>query len=77
MQSTRHGYRTLGHVTGAILVRGADRADRVADAMRCRGFDGRFHTTTAFRTNPADCFAFVALVAATIALVLWDRAGLS
>lgn len=77
MTATRHGYRTLGHVTGAVLVRGADRAERVADAMRCRGFDGTFHSTAAFRTTAADIIAFVALVAVTIALILWDRLGLS
>src|SRR5205085_4143301 len=53
MRVNRHGYRTLGYVTGAVLVRGADRAGHVAEAMRCRGFDGRFHTTTAFRTTAA------------------------
>ncbi|MDB5306777.1 MAG: cbiQ [Gemmataceae bacterium] len=71
-RADRHGYRTLGHVTGAVLVRGADRADRVADAMRCRGFDGRFHTLTAFRTTTADVLGFLALVTATIALLVWD-----
>jgi cobalt/nickel transport system permease protein len=69
----RHGYRTLGHVTGAILVRGADRAERVADAMRCRGFDGRFHTLTAFRTTPADVGAFLVAVVGTTGLVVWDQ----
>jgi cobalt/nickel transport system permease protein len=73
----RHGYRTLGHVVGATLVRGADRAERVADAMRCRGFDGRFHTLAEFRTTAADVCGFLSLVAATIALVIWDRLGLS
>jgi cobalt/nickel transport system permease protein len=76
-RADRHGYRTLGHVTGAVLVRGADRAERVADAMRCRGFDGRFHTLTAFRTTAADVLGFVLLVAGTITLILWDRLGLS
>jgi cobalt/nickel transport system permease protein len=72
-RANRHGYRTLGHVTGAVLVRGADRAEHVADAMRCRGFDGRFHTLTAFRTTVADVISFILVAAATIALVLWDR----
>jgi cobalt/nickel transport system permease protein len=73
VRSTRHGYRALGHATGAVLVRGADRADNVAHAMRCRGFDGTFHTLAAFRTTLADVLAFLALLAATIALVAWDR----
>ena len=68
-----HGYRTLGHVTGALLVRGADRAEHVAEAMRCRGFDGAFHTLTAFRTTPWDVASFAALVAGTIAVLWWDK----
>jgi cobalt/nickel transport system permease protein len=75
--ATRHGYRTIGHVTGAMLVRGADRAERVADAMRCRGFDGTFRTTMAFRSGSGDVAAFAVLVGAAIALCLWDRVGLS
>jgi cobalt/nickel transport system permease protein len=72
-RASRHGYRTLGHVTGAVLVRGADRAERVADAMRCRGFDGRFHTLTAFRTRPADVVSCLLMVATTAGLIVWDR----
>lgn len=70
---SRHGYRTLGHVAGAVLVRGADRAERVAEAMRCRGFDGRFHTLTTFRTTLADVVFCLLVIAGIAALVLWDR----
>jgi cobalt/nickel transport system permease protein len=77
MRANRHGYRTLGHVTGAVLVRGADRAERVSEAMRCRGFNGTFHTTTAFRTAATDIISFAAVVAASAALVVWDRLVLS
>lgn len=77
VEATRHGYRTIGHVTGAVLVRGADRAERVADAMRSRGFDGTFHTTTAFRTKALDVIGFAAFFSVTLALILWDCVGLS
>ena len=72
VRADRHGYRALGHATGALLVRGADRADHVAAAMRCRGFDGTFHTLLGFRTTGSDIISFAALVAAAVALVLWD-----
>jgi cobalt/nickel transport system permease protein len=72
-KTDRHSYRTLGHVTGALLVRGADRADHVAAAMRCRGFDGRFHTITGFRSTAADIISFAAAVAAVAGLLAWDR----
>jgi cobalt/nickel transport system permease protein len=75
VRASRHGYRAIGHATGAVLVRGAESADNVAAAMRCRGFDGTFHTLASFRTTLADVLAFLALLAATIALVAWDRAG--
>lgn len=71
-RADRHGYRTAGHVVGAVLVRGADRADRVSEAMRARGFDGRFHTLTAFRTTAWDVAGFAALVLAMAAMVIWD-----
>ncbi|MFM8271452.1 MAG: cobalt ECF transporter T component CbiQ [Gemmata sp.] len=77
VRASRHGYRSLGHAAGALLVRGAERADGVAAAMRCRGFGGQFHSLSAFTTRFADALGFVALAAATIALVLWDRLGLS
>lgn len=72
-RANTHSYRTLGHVTGALLVRGADRAEHVAEAMRVRGFDGQFHTLTGFRTSSADVLSFLAMLAGTIALVIWDR----
>lgn len=71
-----HTYRTLGHSVGSLLVRSGDRAERVADAMRCRGFDGSYHTLAAFRTTAADVGSFLLAAAGTITLVLADRAWL-
>jgi cobalt/nickel transport system permease protein len=72
---TGHAYRTIGQVTGTLLVRGSDRADRVAQAMCCRGFDGHFHTLTTFRTRPADVLLFVILAGVSGGLVAWDVWG--
>lgn len=66
-------YRTLGSSAGTLLVRGGDRAERVADAMRTRGFDGTFRTLTAFRTTAWDVLGFVGLVLGFVGLVVWDR----
>jgi cobalt/nickel transport system permease protein len=63
-------YRTTGQVLGTILIRGGDRAEQVADAMRARGFDGRFHTVQRFRTTAADVAGF-ALVAGIVAALLY------
>ncbi len=68
----RHSYRTVGHVVGTLLVRGAERAEGVAHAMRCRGFDGRFRSLTDFRTRAADVAFFGLLLSAAVGLVAWD-----
>ncbi len=73
VRANRQGYRTLSYTTGAIIVRGADRADRVAAAMRCRGFDGTFRTTSAFRTSTADFIFFLLAILCTAAMIVWDR----
>jgi cobalt/nickel transport system permease protein len=66
-------YRTLGSSAGTLLVRGGEHAERVADAMRTRGFDGRFRTLTAFQTRTADVAATLCVLAAFFCLVIWDR----
>ena len=68
-----HTYRTTGQAVGGLLVRGGERADRVAAAMRCRGFDGTFHTLTAFRTTAADGLGFALAAAVAVGLVAADR----
>lgn len=69
-----HSYRTFAHVTGTLLVRGSERADRVAQAMRCRGFDGHFHSLTEFQTTGADLLLFAAIVAGFGGLLAVDLA---
>jgi cobalt/nickel transport system permease protein len=72
-RANRHSYRTAGHVAGTLLVRGYERAERVGQAMRCRGFDGQFRSLTSFRTRPADVLLFLLVVTGAAALCLWDR----
>src|SRR5207248_11787887 len=50
----RRTYRTAGHVVGTLLLRGAERAEGVTRAMRCRAFDGRYRSLAEFRTRLAD-----------------------
>lgn len=42
-QANLHTWRSYGWLIGMLLVRSMDRAQRVRDAMRCRGFNGHFH----------------------------------
>jgi cobalt/nickel transport system permease protein len=72
-RTTGHGYRTIGHVAGTLLVRSHDRASRVHAAMSCRGFTGQFRTLNVDRTGWADVVLLLATVAVGASLVVWDR----
>lgn len=67
-----HSYHTIGNVMAILLVRSSERGERVGQAMRCRGFNGRFHTTHPFRTRLNDVGLFVILVTITSMLFAWD-----
>ncbi|MCI0460601.1 MAG: cobalt ECF transporter T component CbiQ [Gemmataceae bacterium] len=71
-RATRHSYRTVGHVAGTLLVRGSERAERVGQAMRCRGFDGRFRSLAEFRTTGADVGIFAVILLGAVSLRIWD-----
>jgi cobalt/nickel transport system permease protein len=61
-RASRHCYRTIGNVTGTLLVRSYERAERVGQAMRCRGFDGQFRSLHQFRTRTADVVKLVVVL---------------
>lgn len=65
-----HSYRTIGQVAGTMLVRSYERAERVGQAMRARGFDGSFRSVHEFHTRPRDVLFFVATLAAALSLIL-------
>jgi cobalt/nickel transport system permease protein len=68
-----HSYRTVGHVAGTLLVRGSERAQRVGQAMRCRGFDGQFRTLDEFRTRVVDVAFLVVIVSIACTVWAWDH----
>jgi len=67
-----HSYRTIGQVAGTLLVRSHERSDRVAQAMRCRGFDGNFRSLHDFTTTWHDVLSFVVIVGYSAGLLVWD-----
>jgi cobalt/nickel transport system permease protein len=70
--TNRHTYRTVGYVAGSLLLRGEERSQRVAQAMRCRGFSGRLPSLHEFRTHWSDVIFFIASLAATALLLAGD-----
>jgi len=72
-RADRHTHRAVGYLVGMILVRGFDRSERVAAAMKCRAFRGVFplldHFALGWRDVP---FAVVgAGLLAALALLEW------
>jgi cobalt/nickel transport system permease protein len=71
-RATLGSLRTVGHVAGMLVVRASERAERVAQALRCRGFDGRFQSLTAFQTRGADVLFFADVILAAAGILAWD-----
>jgi cobalt/nickel transport system permease protein len=73
MNTNGHTFRTLGYTAGTLMIRGADRSDRVTEAMLARGFRGQYHNLHEFRTTRWDVAGFVLLLVAFSGLIVWDR----
>lgn len=71
-RANAHAYRAVAAASGTLLVRGYERAERVAAAMRCRGFDGRFRSLAAFRTRAGDVVALALAVGFAVGVFLLD-----
>ncbi len=68
-----HTYRTYAHMVGMLLVRSADRGERVHRAMICRGFSGRFYSLKTFTFKATDLWVllFSLALVATLGLLEW------
>jgi cobalt/nickel transport system permease protein len=63
-----HCWRSLGHLIGMLLVGSLERSERIHAAMRCRGFDGRFHLLDEHRPGRLD-WGFGAVQALSLLLL--------
>lgn len=64
-----HTWQSTGWLIGMMLVRSFERSERIAAAMKCRGFSGKFPLLDDMRAGPGDG-AFAALIGlAVLALV--------
>lgn len=64
-----HTYRSYGYLVGMLLVRSLARSERILEAMRCRGFQGRFYLLDHFHFSKWDLlFGLACLMAAGLYL---------
>ena len=69
-RANAHTLRTIGYLAGMLLVKGLDRSERVAAAMKCRGFCGKFYVLTHFSATWRDA-AFIAASLALLSAMGW------
>jgi cobalt/nickel transport system permease protein len=71
-RSNRHTWNSYGQLIGMLLVRSLDRAQRIAAAMRCRGFQGRFYQLDSSHWRAADSILLLGLLGLLAGLLALD-----
>jgi cobalt/nickel transport system permease protein len=65
-------YRTFAYVIGMLFVRAAERAERVHQAMLCRGFKGKFFSLQEFQISRESWIFSIMMTAFIIGLVVLE-----
>ncbi|MFZ2633886.1 MAG: cobalt ECF transporter T component CbiQ [Desulfosalsimonadaceae bacterium] len=68
-KTSLHTYKTYAYVVGMLLIRASERADRVYDAMRCRGFKGKYYSLAEFQADKKS-WVFMTMFAAVTILII-------
>jgi cobalt/nickel transport system permease protein len=71
-----HTYKTYAYMVGMLFVRAGARAERVHQAMRCRGFKGKFYSLHEFKLTPKDYIWAAGLGVTILAIVYLEWAAL-
>jgi cobalt/nickel transport system permease protein len=72
-RTNRHTWRSYGYLIGMLIVRALDRAERVEEAMRLRGYAGRVPHVVLPAPRPLDWVASGAIVGGAALLLVMDR----
>jgi cobalt/nickel transport system permease protein len=67
-----HTYRTYAYLLGMLFIRAFERAQRVHQAMRCRGFQGRFYSLQRFALGPQDWTAALLMFGTLCGMVILE-----
>lgn len=73
-RSNRHTWRSYGNMMGMLLLRSMARAERVEEAMRMRGYAGRFPGEAAAPAPARDWYLAGGLVTLALVFLIWDLA---
>ncbi len=75
--SNLHSYKTYAYLAGMLFVRASLRAQRVYQAMLCRGFHQKFYTLDLYPPSKLNLLFFTAMLAAGAGLVLIETFGMT
>ena len=67
-KTSLHTYKTYAYMVGMLLVRSFDRAQRVHNAMLCRGFKGNLYSLSKFSLKGRDIIFLVLMITVILAL---------
>jgi cobalt/nickel transport system permease protein len=67
-KTSLHTYKTFAYMVGMLLVRSFDRAQRVHNAMLCRGFKGNLYSLRKFSIKRRDVVSLVCMLTVIILL---------
>lgn len=65
-KTSLHTYRTYAYMVGMLLVRSFDRAQRVHNAMLCRGFKGNLYSLSKFSLKRKDIVSLIFMLTVII-----------
>jgi len=68
-----HSYKTFAYLAGMLFVRASLRAQRVYQAMLCRGFNQKFHTLDVYPSNRLNSVFLLGIAGASLSLVLIEK----
>lgn len=69
-RTTLHTYRSYAYLMGMLLVRSYDRAERIHNAMLCRGFHGKYYTLTRLSVKTGDIVYLSLMFVIILGLIL-------
>lgn len=67
-----HTYRSIGYLVGMLMVRSLERSERILEAMKCRGFQGKFYLLDDFHFQKRDRIFCVFCLLFLISLIALD-----
>ncbi|MBC8440231.1 MAG: cobalt ECF transporter T component CbiQ [Deltaproteobacteria bacterium] len=67
-----HSYKTFAYIAGMLFVRASLRAQRVHQAMLCRGFNQKFHTLDEYPPNRLNLIFLMGIFGASLSLVILE-----